>query len=131
MKKFILVLFFVLMINGCASEVIHSQPKLQPNNWTLVFHHGSDGEPISGSRQALIEAIRAGSDVRVYSKGRRVEHLVNANFLTIFGGEVFAQMDAIRGQKPTLDPLEITLRDNDYVTIMATNDGEKKWFVSQ
>ena len=67
---------------------------------------------MEGSKQSLIEAVRAGFPVRLYMRGRRVEHAADAGFLTILDGEVFAQIEAIRGQTPSVDPPAVALRDD-------------------
>ncbi len=127
MKTFLApLLLLILSLTGCTTT-----PQQPQATWQLAFHHKAGGEAIAGSKQALIEAVRAGNEVRVYLKGRRVEHLVDANFMTLFGGEVFAQIDKIRGQAPSLEPAKIAFRENDYEVIYATNGKfELKWFIS-
>lgn len=101
------------------------------NSWRLAFAHDKGGVAVEGSKQALIDAILAGKPVRVYWAGRTVQHVVDAGFLTVLGGEVFAQMRPIMGQKPMTDPaVTIELRENTWQTVLATN-GERalRWFV--
>lgn len=101
------------------------------NSWRLAYAHDGDGKTLDGSKDALLAAIRAGKPVRVYFGMGRVEHTVDAGFITIFKGEVFAQMRTITGQKPMTDPaVTIELRDNTWQKIFATNgDWPLKWFV--
>lgn len=98
--------------------------------WQLAYEHSADGEALEGSKAALIAAVRAGKPVRVYWRGRRVEHVADSYFLTILQDEVFAQIAPISGQKPSVDPAAIELRENKWNTVFATN-GERalKWFV--
>lgn len=127
MRSNLLIIIIILFVSGCSVQT--RAPELA--NWQLAYHHDKSGVAMAGTKQTLIDAIRAGSDVRVFLQGRRVEHLVDANFITIFEGEVFAQIDKIRAQKPSANPPGITFRENDYEVIYATNGKfELKWFVS-
>ena len=115
-------------------------------SWRLVYANDENGAVVDGSKEALIEAVRAGKPVRVYTAGRRVEHAMDAQFLTIFEGEVFAQITPIESQRPYVDPPRILFRQpgqkwrsivgtNGFVTaLMDGNDpsvrsGATKWFV--
>lgn len=80
-------------------------------NWHLIYSHDETGKALSGSKEELMDAVRSGKAVRIYWRGRRVEHAVDANFLTIFGGEVFAQIAPIQSQAPSLDPPAIAFRE--------------------
>ncbi len=105
----------------------NSQPL---NSWKLVYSHDENGLLKNGSKQELIDAIRSGKSVRVFWQGKKVEHLTDAFFLTILGGEVFAQIEKIQGQKPILTPPTIELRENEWLTILSTNgDRALKWFI--
>ncbi len=100
--------------------------------WELAYSHDESGQAISGSKQALIDAVRNGHAVRIYWSGRTVEHLADSFFLTILDGEVFAQIEAIQGQNPSLDPPSIEFRDNLWRAIFSTNgDRALKWFVQR
>ena len=117
---------------GCVITLgfVNLQSKPQQPHWQLAYSHDKAGKALAGTKQALIDDIRAGKSVRIYWAGRRVEHLIDAHFLTVFGGEVFAQI-AIQGQKPskTIDPPTIELRDNPWKTIFATNgDRAVQWY---
>ena len=96
--------------------------------WKLIYSHDKSGQALSGTKQALIEEIRAGKSVRIYWAGKRVEHLIDAHFITILGGEVFAQI-TIQGQKPSIDPPAIELRESPWKTIFSTNGTRAvQWF---
>ncbi len=79
--------------------------------WSLAYAHDEAGQALAGSKQRLIEAVRAGKLVRVYFAGRRVEHLTDSHFLTVFGGEVFAQIAPIQTQAPSMEPPKIEFRE--------------------
>lgn len=98
--------------------------------WQLVYEHSAEGEAITGSKADLIAAVRRGAQIRVYWAGRRVEHVADSYFLTVLQDEVFAQIAPISGQRPSVDPAKIELRDNKWNAVFATN-GERalKWFV--
>lgn len=100
------------------------------SSWRLAYAHDADGTTTEGSKQALIDAILEGKPVRVYWAGSTVQHVVDAGFLTVLQGEVFAQMRPIQGQKPSVDPARIELRENTWQAVHATNgDRALKWFV--
>ena len=121
-----LLLFPLLLFTLCAN----AQETPHQRQWQSVYHHESEGKPISGSKEALINAIRQGAEVRIYYKSGRVEHLVDADFITVFKGEVFAQIDRIKGQRPGKDKAEIALRPNDYYGLYSTNGKfEINWFI--
>jgi len=95
--------------------------ELSNSGWELAYAHDENGLTVKGSKQRLIDAVRTGKSVRIYWSGRTVEHLTDTFFLTILGGEVFAQIEAIQGQKPSLEPPVIELRDNPWLTLFSNN----------
>jgi hypothetical protein len=98
----------------------------------LIYSHDENGAALGGSKAALADAVRAGKPVRVYWSGRYVEHATDSFFLTIIGGEVFAQIESIRAQRPVEEPPSIELMDEEqrWAAIFATNgDRALKWFV--
>ncbi len=122
---------------AAAATDVDDKNQLQ-TGWHLAYSQDKDGNAIDGTKEKLFMAIRSGKSVRVYWSGRRVEHLVDANFLTIFGGEVFAQIPIIRGQRPSKIgvPAAIELADGsqEWTTIVSTNGQfpyRVKWFVSK
>jgi len=77
-------------------------------DWGLIYSITSAGEA-TGNKDALIKAVRAGQQIRVgwgvsweLPDGQKtgVEHVADSKFLTIFQGEVFAQIDSILPQRP-------------------------------
>ncbi|NNF06144.1 MAG: hypothetical protein HKN21_05235 [Candidatus Eisenbacteria bacterium] len=128
---YLLLLAFV----GLAVYLI-TNPRVRPvpvnPTWVSVYEHDAEGVTLSGSKEALIEAVRAGQPIRVYWAGRRVEHATDAGFLTILQGEVFAQIPEILGQQPSVDPPAIAFREPEgttWTTILATNGNRAlKWF---
>ena len=96
MKNYLLACVFCLLVIPFSQ----AQKSQKAGVWQSVYHHQPEGKMVSGSKEALLKAIRNGAQVRIYYKMGRVEHLVDADFITIFKGEVFAQIDRIKGQKP-------------------------------
>ena len=116
MKK--LTWVFVLMIASCQT------PTSQKGGWQKVFQNDSDGQTRYGDKSALIEAVRLGYPVRIGWGGMRVEHVADADFLTIFEGEVFAQIRSIIGQAPRIDGDTVKIRfrmENRWTKIAGTN----------
>lgn len=109
--------------------------KQREAEWTIVYEQVPGSEVANGSKQRLIEAVRSGKEVRIYWATGRVEHLADAGFLTVFGGEVFAQVQPIRGQRPSLEvnPPSITLaaEGNEWVGFFSTTESPYaiRWFV--
>lgn len=69
--------------------------------WRLVYRNGVDGEPLAGSKQALFDAVRAGSPLQlgwglardIDGAAASVEHTITPVFVTILNSEhVLAQM---------------------------------------
>ena len=75
-----------------------------------------DGKVSAGSKQALIQTVRSGASVRVgweldFERDGKVDlvHWAPAQFLTVFEGEVFAQIPAISKQEPILKTANVRL----------------------
>lgn len=100
---------FALLFAACSQPAKPVTSEI--GGWTLAYSHTEDGTPIEGSKQQLIDAVRNGKPIRVYVKGRRVEHAAEAYFLTIFEGDVFAQVGEIQSQQPVTDPTRILFRE--------------------
>lgn len=128
MKSIFTILLAALM--GAALAWSVTAASSSSGSWRLVYAHEGGGKAVEGSKDALLSAIRAGKPVRVYFGMGRVEHTVDAGFITILQDEVFAQIRPITGQKPDVDPARITLRDSTWQTVLATNgDRALRWFV--
>ncbi|MFK8015231.1 MAG: hypothetical protein AB8G17_07305, partial [Gammaproteobacteria bacterium] len=89
----------VFALGGCVATVERSAHE---SSWRLVFENDERGERVAGSKQALIDAVQVGKPVRVFTQGRRIGHASDALFLSIFDGEVFAQLVEIQSQRPGL-----------------------------
>lgn len=100
-----------------------------PNNsnegWQKVFQNDEKGETIFGNKSELINAVRLGYPIRLGWGSNRIEHVTDADFLTIFEGEeVFAQINTIVGQVPRIDgdSLKVGFRmQNHWTKISGTN----------
>lgn len=102
----------------------------QPSNksaqgWQMVFQNDESGKTSFGDKSKLIDAVRLGYPVRIGWGGNRVEHVANAEFLTIFEGEVFAQINTIIGQAPQVvgDSVKIKFRTQNHWTKIAGTNG--------
>lgn len=81
--------------------------------WTLLYRSGLNGEPLAGSKQALLAAVRGGQPIRVgwgLSAQRdeqtiSVEHAIAPVFVTIVNGEqVTAQLPEHVAQRGYASP---------------------------
>ncbi len=103
------------------------------SGWELVYKNDADGNALYGSKEELINAVRAGNPIRIgfgfrsrRDSSRTIEHVSDAEFLTILDGEhVFAQVPQIIGQRPTNDEgdLKIFFRENNKWTKIAGTNG--------
>lgn len=86
--------------------------------WRHVFSSDPQGKDAGGSRQALIDALRRGSPLRVGwgeadADGKwKVEEFADARFTNLMGGrDVVAQLDSAMIQTNYTDPAKAGLRD--------------------
>ncbi|MEM6483481.1 MAG: hypothetical protein AAF662_00650 [Pseudomonadota bacterium] len=112
------VVFSMLM--GCS---VSSPSADRSPSWVLVFENDPNGNPVSGSKADLLAAVRNGQPVRVFLPGRRVDHAVDAVFLSLIEGEVFAQSPTIHAQAPEFSPPSIGFREPNthWRAIVGTN----------
>lgn len=120
-----LISLFLLSISSCTQQ--------KDNGWELVYKNDAEGNAVYGSKEDLIDAVRAGNSIRVgfgfrsrRDSTRTIEHVTDAKFLTILDGEhVFAQVPQIIGQRPTGqgDDAKIFFRENNKWTKMAGTNG--------
>lgn len=93
--------------------------------WQKVFQNDENGKPVYGDKSKLMDAVRLGYPVRIGWGSSRIEHVADADFLTIFEGEeVFAQIKTIVGQQPAIegDSLKVRFRiANQWTKIAGTN----------
>lgn len=148
MKKIIYFLSLAVILTAC--KTVDEQPNhlSTENSWVMVYSNDKDGMSLEGSKSDLIESIRQGNPVRIYTSGRRIEHAMEAQFLSIFKGDVFAQITPIHAQAPAEDPTQILFRapGKKWQSIVGTNGfvtaftdggdpnirkGSTKWFVQK
>lgn len=90
------------------------------------FSNDENGGAVFGEKHKLLDAVRLGYPIRIGWGSNRVEHVAEAEFLTIFQGkEVFAQIKTIIGQAPSIqnDSLKIKLRNENHWTKIAATNG--------
>ncbi len=123
-------------VKACCSILIlfcscnHS--KVPDQGWKMVFKNDENGTVIYGNKNELIDAVRLGYPVRIGWGGTRVEHVASTDFLTIFEGEVFAQINTIIGQAPRIDgdSVKIRFRTENHWTKMAGTNGYSTGFMT-
>jgi len=108
MRK-IIAIGIAMALSGCAALGSHHANQVNPN-WRLVYAHDAAGKTLEGSKADLIDAVQTGKPIRVYTAGRTVQHSADALFLTIFEGEVFAQIHPIESQQPISNPPRMLFR---------------------
>ena len=101
--------------------------------WQKVFQNDEAGDTTFGDKSKLMDAVRLGYPVRIGWGSSRVEHVADADFLTIFDGEeVFAQISTIIGQEPRIDgdSLKVRFRTQNHWTKMAGTNGYSTGFMT-
>jgi len=56
----------------------------EDNDYQLLFHQGADAKGITGSIEKVMEAVRAGKQLRLYMNLGFVEHVMDAEFISIY-----------------------------------------------
>jgi hypothetical protein len=90
------------------------------NGWALVYANDENGNRVSGDLEKLLSAVRNGEPIRIgwtieppANKSLKVEHFADAKFITILSDStVFAQIDPIVGQTPSIKDKTVTLKGN-------------------
>lgn len=96
------------------------------SGWQKVFQNDANGKTLFGDKSELMDAVRLGYPIRIGWGSNSVEHVADADFLTIFEGEeVFAQIETIIGQAPVIegDSLKIRFRTQNHWTKIAGTNG--------
>lgn len=117
---------FFLILCSC-------QPPSQSNSgWQKVYQNDASGEATFGDKQKLMDAVRLGYPVRIGWGSTRVEHVADADFLTIFEGEVFAQIRTIVGQAPVIegDSVKVRFRTQNHWTKISGTNGYSTGFMT-
>ncbi|WP_343486079.1 hypothetical protein [Allomuricauda sp. d1] len=117
---------FFILISSC------EMPKDSQGGWQKVFQNDANGEVTFGEKSRLIDAVRLGYPIRIGWGSNRVEHVADADFLTIFEDEeVFAQIKTIVGQAPQIeeDSLKIRFRSQNHWTKIAGTNGYSTAFM--
>ncbi|WP_400078119.1 hypothetical protein [Winogradskyella sp. R77965] len=93
--------------------------------WQKVFQNDANGATVFGDKSKLINAVRSGYPISIGWGGGGVEHVTDANFLTIYEGEVFAQIQTILGQNPIIenDSVKIKFREQNHWTMITGTNG--------
>ncbi len=102
----------------------------EANVYQSLYHQDADGEKINGSINDLMKAVREGKQIRMYMDLGFVEHSMDAGFISIFEGNVYAQINTIQAQRPNRKTKEIELRPYaQHVGLYSTKSPyEIKWF---
>jgi len=120
MKNIFVLIFFSLVGNLLFAQA----------NYQIVVSTDFEGKVLSGSIDSLIQEIRKGKPVRVgwqldFNKDHEpdFDHWVDAGFITILGGHVFAQIETIYAQGPNIKTpqVEIFPVSDQWTAVLGTN----------
>jgi len=119
-----------LFIFTLLMAVAMSTHSYETNDYQLLYHQGADAKGLDGSINKLMQAVRDGKQIRLYMNLGFVEHSMDAGFMSIFEGNVYAQIDAIQAQRPNRKTKDIELRPYaKHVGLYSTKSPyEIKWF---
>ena len=116
--------YYLLMLCMCCCLALGAQ------EYDMVLQTDFDGSVTQGSKEELISSIQKGNPVRVGwqldfddDQLPDLEHWVDATFITILGGEVFTQIEAIYAQGPNLEIPQIQIFPNNtkWTAVLGTN----------
>lgn len=126
--RLISTLFCLTLLTGCAA--LGPRTGTGDGGWRLIYASDAAGRALAGDKQELTRAVRAGLPVRVgwglrwedsagYPGG--IEHVAEAGFVSLYKGEVFAQLPAYARQRPDQASAEIEI-SADGAQFIATLD---------
>lgn len=121
MRQIIFAIFMFIGTTAYASE---------SSDYQLLYHQDANAKKLAGSMEKLMTAVREGRQIRLYMNLGFVEHTMDAGFLSIFEGSVYAQINDIQGQRPNRKTKEIELKPyTKHVGMYSTKSPyEIKWF---
>lgn len=99
-------------------------------NETLLLETNFKGEVVSGSVENLIAQVETGKDIKISwsldfnaDQQPEVTHWVDGSFITVIGGHVFNQVEAIYAQSPNLEIPQILLGNSPlkWVAVIGSN----------
>lgn len=103
-KEIICVWVFVLAATNLTVNALAQETERCSH---LLYSTGFDREVLGGSKEALVEVVERGDAIRIGweldfdDNGKAdIRHWADASFLSIWEGEVFAQVQAIHRQRP-------------------------------
>ena len=130
-NKPLLGILIALAFISCAQNENKKEKITTVDEWKLVYKNDKDGNKILGDKDELISSVRKGNPIKIGWASRRrndttktVEHIVDAEFLTIANGsQVFAQIKPFLAQRPDLtnDTLSMTLLPVQSNWVLGTN----------
>lgn len=131
LSTFLLGILITLTSISCTQSENKNNTVTPVDQWKLVYKNDKDGNKVLGDKKELLSSIRQGAPIRIGWSSRRrndstktVEHILDAEFMTIANGEdVFAQVKPFLAQRPDLtsDTLSITIRPTHVYWTLGTN----------
>ncbi len=126
---------FLLMLSLALCNSVAVAQSSYKANWVLIYENDEEGKRVQGSKDQLIKAIQDGEVVRISwvhlispDPLQKVEHLVEAAFLTIMNDEtVLAQIDPIMSQSPDFEGQHIVLTENVEMGLVVSTSGRNNY----
>jgi len=120
------------MLGILAGWLVATSAWPEPTCNSLLLSMNAAGQITAGSRKAVLAAAERGDALRVgwrigWGKGPNdnVLHWANAAFVTVFEGEVFAQMPPIHAQAPVPGKAHVVLTKTTHTWIASIGtDGQ-------
>jgi hypothetical protein len=113
-------LIFVISFFIAMTSVGQQKNMKADTRWNLVYANDENGNKLSGDLDKLIALVKNGEPIRISwtiehptNKEIKIEHFADAKFITIMSDSVvFAQIDPIIGQVPSIKDRFITFKEN-------------------
>lgn len=129
--RHLLFVLIVLSALGCSQDKNSHEGTNITKDWKLLYKNDKNGNAVFGDKDELISYVRKGHPIKIGWASRRrndttktVEHIVDAEFLTIANGnQIFAQIKPFLAQRPDLtsDTLSMTLLPVQSNWVLGTN----------
>jgi len=94
MRNWLLLVFVILWIAGCASSTtlpVSTAPATATTGWTLAYANDENGVRTEGDIEALITAVKNGQEVRIVIADPEGYYSTEAENLSVRHGIVYAQ----------------------------------------
>ncbi len=125
MSKSILLIGIFFLATACHQNALYPE-------WQIVYKNDEEGNTLIGDKSALVQAVRAGQDVKIgwghQGKSHTIEHLSLPIWIAVLDGtEVIARLDPQVGGKVNWENLASDYSENEVLDtewrVILTTEG--------